>query len=475
MDYIQLLTPDVGCKYLVTQLERDRIPERPMIYGKSRLQNYVAFSYFDTDESENPHAIVLAPSGSGKSFESQGEIAQILDVDVGKLVRGEPITNRDNPFRIRYFDKGYSAEIFFKLLKLRGYDVEIFSARPSELRFNPCEIFDEEDYEFSAHFVNAVLETLKLEPMQGDEVLLYIKTLRKAKEDDRLKYYLSQKVSIVKSKSENLYRKIKEAGFKDDDLIADVVKKKGFENLSQPTLVDVHRLLTNTEGEVAKNLLKKLSAVAEIPMFSFVSEIDIRSAKIFYLDIELLAESPYFVPLMLAILRRLFHQDKFFKPESEYAIYFFDEVHNLFRVEAFEKALSVQVKEARRFKVQVRYATQNPTDIPAPIILNMKTKILLAPQDETEKEVFLSELLKHLGIENDKADPFYVFNKSPAYHATFWYSGGAFSLSLPVDEYKLKVFDSYRKVLETDDGWVVVKTTAPEERKRFEEEGRKVV
>lgn len=475
MDYVHLITPEVACRYVPLTIERGYVPEEPMIYGRNRFGSYVAFSYFDTNESENPHAITLAPPGSGKSFSMQNEVVTTLGVDLPALLKGKEAPPLNPKFRIRYFDKGYSAELLFKLLSLRSYDVEIFSSRPSELRFNPCEIHDEEDYEFSAEMINAILEVMKLEPLTGEERLLFLKTLREVKENDRYKYYLSQHVSILKKRSPELYEKVRRAGFKDDDLMGEVVRSGKFENLAQPTVADVHRLVTNVNDPASESLARKLQNVSDVPMFSFVSEVDVKGSKLFYMDLELLAENPYFVPLLLGIMRRLFHHDKFYKSEDEYAIYLLDEVHQLFKVNAFYDALNTQVREARRFRIQIRYATQNPSDVPAKLILNMKTKIFLTPQDVTEREAFLSELMEHVNVEDRDADPFYVFRKCPRYYATVWYSRGAFSISLPVDEVKSMVFDSYRKSLETEDGYVLVKTTAPELAERLRREGRKVV
>lgn len=456
--------------YIPISVSKNTIPEYSILYGKNRYHDYVGFNNFE--ENDNPHMMIFAPSGAGKSFFLQNFISQILRVNVGALYQGEISKLRDLPgnIYIRHFDKGFSAELFYKLMKHRGYDVEIVSPRIDEMAYNICEVDTEEDYEFSLGLVNALLSALEQKPLEGLERAFYARAIREAYTNPT-EYISMRKQPIGKllySYSETMsgvFEKLKAKGYDENDLIEDI-KEPEFNFLKKATLLDIIRILsqsreltlTNTEKEALDSTITKLEILSTYDLIRRPATFDFKSVKVFYFDYEFLYTHTFFTPLFLAMIKKLVFTDKFYKKEDEYAFYFIDEAHNLFRKPIFAELLNILIREARKYRISIVFATQNFVDIPADIIQNANTKMFLTPQEYTQKKAYLRELSKHIDIDLEKEHVAKVYYEMPMRQLTTWYRDGVFGLFLDVDEYKLKVFDSYRKLLELPDGKTIKKS-----------------
>uniref|UniRef100_UPI0026203657 hypothetical protein n=1 Tax=Desulfurobacterium sp. TaxID=2004706 RepID=UPI0026203657 len=307
-DFFFQTTPLLAEQYGIYQFTKNVMPKEVGIYGMDRFGSYVAYNIFE--ENENAHCVIVAPPGSGKSVGIQKMVTTILKVDIEKLINGEA-QDIEN-VRIRHIDKGFSAELFYKLLKLRGFKVDIMSPRPSEIAFNPCEIESEEDYEFSEQIINLCLEAIKQEPLKGFESSFYKRALKIAKESDIRKTYYSKtisslnKIEPLKDVVQELYKR----GYTDRDIIGEI-KEPEFSFLLQPVLSDVYRVLndwdvsglTKKEREELDSLIAKINALLQEPMLNIPAKISFKNTQIFYMDYEFLRESKFFAPIMLTILK----------------------------------------------------------------------------------------------------------------------------------------------------------------------------
>ncbi len=470
-DYYFQLRTEMIRPYLFYTFEKSKIPRVSEVFGKNRYGSFVSFSSFE--ENDNPHILVFAPSGAGKSFNMQNMLSQILRVDVKKLFTKSQESIRDD-VRIRYFDKGFSAELFFKLMKENRLPVELFSAKIDEISYNVCEIDDETDYELSLQIINtALMELGYSEPIVEYEADKFLEALREIKRDPNKRALPKEKIGVLSEgrfkQLHNVYKELLSIGYDDDDYIENI-KESRYDFLKQPLIHDVIRLLDNRkmdqsyterERKSMENLISKLKVIANQQPLSIPTQIPIKGSKITYLEYEFLSESKLFVPIMLAIFKRLIKEDKFNKPENEKAYYIVDEAHNLFRNPYFDKALRILVREARKYRMSTVFLTQEFQEIPREVITNTHTHMFISPQEAELRKTYISGLYQHLGMQFDKdGDLFFVYSQIPARTFCIRYSSGVFSLLLDVDDYKLKLFDSYRKELELPDGTVIKKSSA---------------
>ncbi|HEM55389.1 MAG TPA: ATP-binding protein [Thermodesulfobium narugense] len=482
-DFSYLIDTETAGKFMITSYEKTEIPARVDIYGSNRRGSYVAYNIFE--ENPAPHAVVFAKTGSGKSFGLQNLITQMLGLDVKALWYGDRQLRVNENLRVRYIDKGFSAEGMFLLMKERGLDSAVFSSELEKLSFNVCEVDDELDLEFSLHVVNACLAALDYEELKGFERRFYLQALR---------YYMTRKhethhanafLSVIKNyrSLEKVYQEIRSLGFSDRDTIMDIVNKyPNYSFLIQPTLGDIVKYLTNESGKTSytqderdaiTRAITALTALLEFKEISQPAQVDIKNSNLIYLDVEILSKSTFFVPLTLGILRKLLKTDYYFKPPGMVAYYIIDEAHNFFvgsknkvsvetssKKSHFEEALIVLIKEARKYGVSVWLSTQDFQDIPLTVINNAHTRMLIAPVEDADKKAFMINLEDHLGTKISEDDIGYVYSLQPARTFSVWYSKGAFSLILPVDEAKLQLFDSRLMEFQTPDGKYIKKTPA---------------
>lgn len=472
LDWTFYLTPDVVSQHLFYSFAKSSYPQTAEIVGKNKDGALVAFSFFE--ENNNPHCMVFAPSGAGKSFAIQNVVCSLLELDVEKLYKGEDLKLRQD-VRIRYFDKGFSAELLFKLTKERGVDVGIFSARGSELSLNPCEVFsdDPEEYDFSLHVVNACLTAIGYQPLVEMEAIFYLNALKQVAKNKAYRAFLNKEVQVlsIMPAMKGTYERLISLGYKPTDKIGSV-KEPEFKNLHQPQLSDVVRLLgtglestnlSRKEKEALASAHAKLSTLAKEDFLNAPTQIDVRHHKVIYLDFEHLSRSRFFVPIVLTILRRLTMIDKFQKPPEERAYYVIDEAHNMLRDHNFRLALEVLIREARKYRISLIFLTQNFQEIPPTFIQNADTLMLISPQEEEARRAYIGSFYQHMGITaTGQSDLEQIYFAIPSRTFVVRYSSGVFSLSLPVDGVKLQVFDSYRRELTTPDGKTIRKSMVME-------------
>lgn len=467
-DFEFFLLPEVVKDYLIYSYAKSSFPQQAELAGKNRYGAFVSYSFFE--ENDNPHCMIFAPSGAGKSFAMQNMIANILRLDVSKVFNGETFGIKPG-VRVRYFDKGFSAEIFFRLLKERKVDVGIFSARPDDLTLNPCEVFSDEgeEYDFSLYVVNACLEAAGTTPLIDMEAIFYRNALREVVRNVSYRGMLSKQISYISQAPAlgETYRKLKELGYSDMDYIHEI-REPEFNHIKQPLLADVIRVLqtqsgsvslTTREKEAVKSAIGKLSVLSGEPNLKYPTQIDLRSHRLIYLDFEHLSRSKYFVPIVLTIFKKLTHMDKFEKPPEERAYYVVDEAHNMLRNEYFRLALEVLIREARKYRINVTFLTQNFEEVPPTFIQNANTLMLISPQEEESRRMYLTSFYRHMGMEvTGKSDLEHIYYETPARTFVVRYSRGVFSLMLDVDQVKRDVFDSYRREIVTPDGKLIVKS-----------------
>jgi len=443
----------------------------PKLVGIDRFGGKVEYSNFDreTENVENPHIVFVAPSGSGKSFKLQqfaSEWLKLTPEDLEDLFNGEEFSGEmATNVQIRYFDKGYSAIKLFKLLKARGFDVEIFATKPEEVFFNPLEFGEE----FGLKFTNVLLEAFDVEPIRAEESKFFrdlysqlkLGVCKAWKVKNLPPHLLSLKGEILTRLpgSENytlceVAYHLKNPSFCKpiySDLLTLIVKERGSERY------------TKGEREILSNLERKIRLLTKTN-FNAPTKVNLQGARIFFMDIEELSKWQFFPALMLGILTIFLEMDKktAFEKGNVATFYIFDEVQNLLTSEkggktkqlgAVSSLLETLLREARKYKISVVLATQDWNVFEPKLLQNIATKIAVAGAEKKREEVIAS--MKHypeIFSPNLMKTFEEIYKKAPYRTAVVIAPKGIFTLNLPLTQFTSELFSSTLPKLQTPDG-----------------------
>ena len=87
--------------------------KKPDIFGIDKNGAFINYSFHE--ENSNPHSVIIAKPGSGKSVSKQKIIAQMIDIDF-KTMQCHNLGNNEGQVKIRSYDIGFSDEKFVKLI-----------------------------------------------------------------------------------------------------------------------------------------------------------------------------------------------------------------------------------------------------------------------------------------------------------------------------------------------------------------------
>ena len=386
------------------------------------------------------------------------------------------------PVLVRYFDVGFSAEFFVKLLEHRGFSVVVLNPH-TDIKLNVFEIDNEDDIELTIRLIDVILSTKGVDPLDAYEEGYLQKVLRQLLNIEfRQKVIGNRRLREIKDSYPHLYERAKSKGYDDKtELFKLGEKESDLKMFFYPTVTTVIRLvdafLKNVDEEEKKIILslsKKLKALKEIPNFSAWSGEVLENKDFIYIDLHFIKKHSLFVPIYLALMTKILKATKDF---SKVKLFVLDEFHNFTKFAEFKRFFDTLIREAAKRNMFFWFITQYVKEIPEEIAVNINTKVLLKPVEAQEeggeegsdssnkgngKEISaFSQGVSRIGIPMNALKR---FEELPRYTPFFFYGNGFTSLNPPLDEVKLKVFESRKiPVLETPDGFKIIKTFVEEE------------
>jgi len=439
------------------------------IYGISKKKELVVYSAFE--EAQSPHKLFVAPTRSGKSFLTQKLVVEVMGIDPEKLWTGEGLPeDKKLPVKVVYFDVGFSAEFLVRLMKERGYSVEIISPH-ADIRLNPFELDGREDVDSVVGFVNMLLGVKGERGLESEEDFAFRGFLEYFVDnlDAFRELWEEEELSFFRTADPSLYEEAKRLGYDDKTPVREL--KKHFKRLSYPRIVDVISVLKGfiqelPESEKGKKkallgVREKLKMISQINQFRYWSSFELPDRDFIYLDLAYIKEHSLFVPIYSAILYKVF---KTLKKEKidRHKFVINDEFHNVSTVPTFAKAYEKLIREAAKFNVHLWLITQEPTDFPKALVNNIGTKVILRPAGElggAKEGAFIRSVLEHFSLDLPES----AFDL-PRYTPLFVYPSGWFTMRAPLSEVEFTLYES-RKIteIETPDGIRIKKTYVAEE------------
>jgi len=446
----------VPTSFAKTTVVPDRVKGTCDLVGSSVSGELVFYSFWGDNPAQ--YSLIVAPTGSGKTFFLLNLLSEVNRINVKALYEGTGKPGK-LPFKVRFLDVGLSGEFFVRLLKERGYDVVVTRPELSAVCLNPFEVNDSDDVDFAVGLTRLILETGRV--AEGESVLTVDEErfLREALTffvENRETGVQFPKLSELKERDPVLYDRITAEHPELDEYDAlrlEHVKGTPYE---YPRVNDVIAYLqkkknapgvTQVDRTAYESLISKLKYVASVPNFASYTSFDFRSAEFIYMDLMLIKNSTIFVPFIMAVLKKLIRQDSAFTGELKF--YVVEEAHNLFRYKAFEQLFDTLTREARKHRIYLCYVSQKISDLSEAVLNGIHTRFVLRAKKDPAFHAEVKEKL-NLSPEEEK-----IFAALPWYTPMVHYSGGVFTVKLPVDDAKLIVFDSVRTELKTPDGVVL--------------------
>ena len=439
--------------------------KKPDIFGVDRNGGFINFSF--SEENDNPHSVIIAKPGSGKSVSKQKIMSQMvgLDFETGEC---HNLGSEPGNVKIRSYDIGFSDENFISLIKnnpknnvahiksslsafrynLIGVDFEVGS-NPYSLGEEAREIFSA-DIMFAVDLASLVLSSSGSEALNSNEAGFFKKIIENLYVKNNFQKY---RLKELEKDHQELLTKLEALGYNTNNYISDI-KEPEYAFLKRPLIGDAIKVaLINAQNQQIQeedrkeyaSLASKLEAINKLDIFSTFDKVDVKEADIISMDLNNFKESSLFTPIFYCIFQKVYLKDREFalsckraKRPAPKLFYAIEEAKNFFRNNpTFESMFDKVTLEARKYNVHLCFIVQNAEHLPKFILKNINTRIFLLNQN-VKLEV-IQEADSAFTIPNDVKEALANTNQ---YELCVWYKGGVFNMRFEISPVEMKVFST---------------------------------
>ena len=435
--------------------------QKPDIFGVDKNKGFINFSF--SEENDNPHSVIIAKPGSGKSVSKQKMMSQMIDLDFRTGFARNLGTEPGN-VRIRSYDIGFSDENFINLIKSNPNNkVAHIESTLSDFTYNLVnfkepsgdskdeQVAYEADKQFSADLISIILDTQNGEPLTINEAAMFKKSVDVIYQT---KQYRKYRVSEIEDSHNDIYKDLVEnLGYSDTDFLQDIKEEK-YHFLQKPLISDIvkyanrqaeNRQIKEEERNAYNSLAIKLDSIDNLHIFSTFDKVDIEDADVISMDLNNFKESSLFVPIFFCIFQKTYLKDREFGLKCKRAkrplpklFYAIEEAKNFFRDnKTFEQMFDKVTLEARKYNVHLCFVVQNAEHIPANILKNIDTRIFLLRPDK--KLEVIKEAQSAFNIpENVKEG----LSNTEMHELCIWYSNGVFNMKFEIPAEEMAIFST---------------------------------
>jgi hypothetical protein len=429
----------------------------PDIYGLDKNNAFVNYSF--SEENDNPHSVIIAKSGSGKSFSKQKIMAQMIDLN---FITAEAKNLGNHGVKIRSYDVGFSDEVFVNFIKTNPKNkIAHIASTFGSFSYNLVNInmdagLDEikADLQFATDLVSVILESQNSKPLNISEAALFRDSVERIYSAQNFQRY---RVRHIEDTHKAIADELLALGYEKNTFLLDI-KESEFNFLKTPLLGDITKFariqssnqqLKEDERYCYASLAQKCSDIEKLEIFSRFDNVDVTDADFLSMDLNNFKESSLFTPIFLSIFQKTYLKDR------EYALYCkrsqikapklyypIEESKNFFRIPYFETMLEKLALEARKYNVHLCFIAQNAEHIPEGILKNIDTRIFLLRPDK--KVEVVREIEKYLHPPQKVTE---ALNSTKKYELCIWYSSGVFNLKFVIEKEEFDVFNTNPNVI----------------------------
>ncbi|CAD7289496.1 hypothetical protein LMG7974_01573 [Campylobacter majalis] len=432
---------------------------KPDIFGTDKNGSFLNYSF--SAENDNPHSVIIAKPGSGKSVSKQKIMAQMVGLNFADGSCSNLGKNPNN-VRIRSYDIGFSDEKFMKLISSNpNNSTAIIDSSLAKFSYNIVNIPNiddrelfEADMQFNIDLCSIILETQNASPLTIEESAFLKSIFRELYSN---KEYTKYRVMNLEEQNKELYDELISLNYKTDTFLQDIGESK-YNFLKVPLLNDFvkkaeqrskSKQLKVDEQAAYASLATKLNSIEMLGLFSDFDKINIDDVDVLNMDLNNFKESTLFTAIFLSIFQKTYLKDREYALECKRAgrpapklFYAVEEAKNYFRNnKTFEEMFDKVTLEARKYNVHLCFIVQNADHIPWGILKNIDTRIFLLRPDK--KNEVIGEIRNIFGDNSMLPKNLEIaLLETKKYEMCVWYSSGVFNMKFDITPDEMAVFST---------------------------------
>ena len=387
-------------------------------YGKNIYDGFVNFCF---RANENPHSVLIADTGTGKSVTLQKILSSILRIDYEK----ETVGRWDN-VKTRYFEiGGSSAQLQSMLKRLYPDDVGIIEGSLENMKFSITDVktveklgeteVDKDSLGLSIKLLNVILSESGEAPLTATEQSKYEDAIKSIYKDGAYKVKTISEIRRLSSEAYSEFlEKFDEKGYTGTTRISEIEDCGDISNLLKPTLDDVIALLKNrssstdisTQDKRAyDDLILKLEAIRGIEsgLYGALSSLVLNDKSFYSFEFNKIKKNQALLRSIFSFLFiTIYEQDvqraieaKARGEKMKQTMYIFEEARNFVEGnEEIVKMLKSAVFEGRKFQIHALFIAQMVEHLPHQIVVGSSTFFFLMPEGKEKRENLKAHIMK---------------------------------------------------------------------------------
>lgn len=438
--------------------------EKPDFYGYDLMGNYWNYCFHQTTpraNNKNSNILMLGVSGSGKTTNTNGMLAQLLGLDI----KTSTISNLDNEY-IRDFDIKKSGFFFKEEIKkaiVNPHDLKETKASLNDFTYNPLNIttelrdgrlfIDQDELSMNILLMSIALESkskIKGVGFDTSEQLQLVKLINEVYLTNE--YDSGTLFSLKENGKKGLYQELKELGYQENTKLREI-KEERYRYLNKPQLINVIKLISKKKNSEKNSVTKatlesletKLNDLKEMGIFSGLDNFDINATiKYLYMDFDDIKDQDEYAPIFLALFTKIYREDKKRQQMLKMSgkkrpriTYKFEECKNIFAQPSFSLFLDKLNNEARSFGIRILFITQLIEHVPANIYSQIQNIMLLFPE-KAKREALIDSIKEALKPSEEIINMFR--EKTQAFMFAIFNEHGCSVVRLPMSKKEIEIF-----------------------------------
>jgi len=380
--------------------------------------------------NENPHAVLIADAGTGKSVAIQKILKSILRYSIEKNE-----IKRFKEVKTRYYEIGGSSAKLLKAIKeLYPNDVGVINGTREAMRFSVTDIavigetednpigniqnpkIDNDSLATATGIISVILEETGESPLTSSEESVFIAAIRDVFMNKKYKCKTLQELKAISETAyDDIIEQALQMGYTNSTRTDEIQGIAGIGKLQKPTVQDVMQEIkkrsnasemNEVDRETHNVLYKKLKAVSDAKgkIFGALQSLDFNDKQFYSFEFNQLKEDAELLRIIFTFLFMMVY-----KKDVEYAIkmkneggimpqviYIFEEARNfVYGNKSIARMLEKAVFEGRKFQIHAIFVAQQVEHIPLNIIKGCSTFMFLMPRTR-EKRVALANDIEEL-------------------------------------------------------------------------------
>jgi hypothetical protein len=422
--------------------------------------------------NENPHAVLIADAGTGKSVAIQKILKTILRYSIS-----ENKIDRFKEVKTRYFEIGGSSTKLLNAIKeLYPSDVGIINGAKEAMRFSITDIkvigetednpiskienpkLDSDALSIAVSLLSVILEETNEDPLSSPEEAVFNTAIKDVYLNKKYKYKTLKELKMISELAyDDVLDEATKQGYSDMTRIDEIEGIRGLGKLQKPTVEDVMQNIkkrsnasdmNEIDRETHNIVYKKLRAVSEAKaqLFGGLSSLNFDNKQFYSFEFNQLKEDAQLLRIVFTFLFAMVY-----RKDIEYAvkmkntggvmpqvIYIFEEARNfVYGNESITRMLEKTVFEGRKFQIHSLFVAQQVEHIPLNIIKGCSTFMFLMPQSK-EKRVALASDIRELFPKQETVE--YLMEHIPFRALGIISSQGVSSCRLELTQEELEMF-----------------------------------